>query len=366
MKKNKFTIERSPERVELMQLMASEDKQVAYKAQLAYAAQFLRPMVQRLIDQRSTVSEIFRKEVLPKGAPQTVPIDPYADYHEGDFHVWSTTKAGGLTTQTVEGLSEYPFIYSNLDSALYLNNDFMAQARLDLMGKAINRVVQEFVAKEERLGWTAILTALASGTNTNGQNHTISATTANRLQIDDFNRLKVLVTRLYQSFAGGSIAGDYGLTDMYMSPERSADIRALSYQPVNTIAVPDTQESTVLGLPDRIREDIFRAAGQSELWGVTLHELRELGDGRKLNKIFDTLSSDSPSFTAATDDLVIGMDLSQDVAISPVSGDATGNTVRVKVDDQFYASREEKTGWTFKKDIAYLVIDNRWVVGLVV
>ena len=365
MRKKKFTIERNPERVELMKLMASEDRNQAYQAQVAFAA-FLRPLVQRLLDQKSTVAEIFRKEIVPKGAPQTIPIDPYVDYREGDFHVWSTTKAGGLHTQTVEGLSEYPFIYSNLDSALYFPNDFIEQARLDLVAKGINRVVQEFVAKEERLGWTAILTALAAGTNTNGQNHVITATTADRLQLDDFNRLKVLVTRLYQSFASGSIKGDYGLTDMYMSPERMADIRAWVYQPMNTIAIPDTTESTVLALPDGIREDIFRAAGTATLWDVTLHELRELGDARKLGVIFDTLSTDTPTFTNATMDLVIGMDLSQDNCISPVQGDASGNTVKVKTDDQFYASRQEKIGWTFSKSISYTITDNRWVVGLIV
>lgn len=364
MKMNKFDIERTPERVELMKAMASEDITIAHKAQLAFAAQFLRPMVQRLIDQKSTVSQIFRKQVLAKGVPQTIPIDPYADYHEGDFHVWSITKAGGLHTQTVEGLSEYPFLYHNLDSALYLEKDYIEQSRLDLMAKAINRIVQEFVAKEERMGWTAILSSLASGTNTNGQNHTITSTTPDRLQLDDFNRLKTLVTRLYQSFAGGSIAGDYGLTDAWISPERSADLRSWVYNPLNTLAIPNTDESTALGLPDNIREGIYRAAGVSEIWGVTIHELRELGDGRKLNQIFAQVTTGSPSFSATTDDLVIGMDLSQDVAISPVAGDATGNTVSVKVDNQFMYNRENKIGWTFRKDVAYLIIDNRWIVGL--
>lgn len=365
MRKKKFNIDRTPERVELMKLMASEDRNVAYKAQLAFAA-FLRPIVQRLLDQRDTTSAIFRQEVLAKGAPQTIPIDPYIGAAENDWLVWSTTKAGGLHTQTVEGLTEYPFIYSNLDSALYLNKDYVEQSRLDLMAKAINRLVQEFVAKRERLGWTAILTALAAGTSTNGQNHVINSTTAGRLQIDDFNRLKTLVTRLYISFAGGSISGDYGLTDMYMSPERMADIRALSYQPVNTLATPNTDESTVLGLPDRIREDIFRAAGTSTLWDVTLHELRELGTGRKLNQIFDTLSTDVPAYANATQDLVIGMDLSQDTCISPVQGDNAGGTLVTKVDDQFYASRMDKVGWTFSQKISYNVIDNRWIVGLIV
>ena len=138
MRKKKFTIPSTPERAELFKLMASDDISVAYQSQVSFA-NFLRPIVQRLIDQKATVSDIFRTEVIAKGAPQTIPIDPYADYTEGSFHVWSTTKAGGLTTQTVEGLSEYPFSYSNLDSALYLDKSYVENARLDLMAKAINR-----------------------------------------------------------------------------------------------------------------------------------------------------------------------------------------------------------------------------------
>lgn len=365
MRKKKFSIPSTVERAELFKSMASEDPAIAYQSQTAFAA-FLRPIVQRLIDQKATISDIFRTEFIPKGAPQTIPIDPYADYREGDFHVWSTTHAGGLTTQTVEGLSEYPFTYANLDSALYLDKSYVENARLDLMAKAVNRVVQEFVAKYERLGWTAILTALANGTNTNGQNHVISSTTAGRLQLDDFNRLKTLVTRLYQSFAGGSIAGDYGLTDMYLSPERMADIRAMSYQPMNTVATPNTDESTALGLPDKIREEIFRAAGTSTLWDVTLHELRELGTSRKLNTIFKAVTTNTPSYTTATQDLVIGMDLSQDNCISPVKSGADGSTVSVKVDNQFYASRMEKLGWYFHSERNFLVVDNRFVVGMIV
>lgn len=365
MRKKQFTIDRNPKRVEMMQLMASEDMNVAYQAQLAMA-RFLAPMVERLIDQKSTVGSLFRKQLVPKGSTNTILIDPYADYQAGDFYVWSTTKAGGLTTQTVEGLSEYPFSFFNLDSALYFERDYMEQARLDLVAKAINRIAQEFLNKEEIAGWTMILSALASGTNTNGQNHVINATTAGRLQIDDFNRLKTLMARLFQSFTGGSIAGDYGLTDLFLSPERMADIRAMSYQPMNTIAIPNTDESTVLPLPDRVREEIFRAAGTQVIWDVQLHELRELGLNRKLNKIFDAVSTNTPTYNAATQDLVIGLDASQDTLISPVRSDNGGGTLQVRVDNQFFYNRADKAGWFFHKEEAFCVIDNRFVVGLIV
>lgn len=370
MRKKKFTIPSTPERQELFKLMASDDAMVAYQSQVSFAT-FLRPIVQRLLDQKATVTDIFRTEVMAKGAPQTIPIDPYADYHEGDFHVWSTTKAGGLATQTVEGLSEYPFTYANLDSALYLDKSYVEQARLDLMAKAINRVVQEFVAKSERLGWTALLTALVNGYNTQGKNHTIDSATSS-MQIDDFNKLKVLVTRLYMSFAGGSISGDYGLTDMYLSPERVADLRRFSYNPMNTQSSPASDASNHSGnvaLPDSVREKIFNAAGTQELWGVTIHELRELGVNRKLSQIYKTVLSaqaaNTNTFTLASDDLAIGLDLSQDNCISPVQADSDGSgTVSVKVDNQFYATRMEKLGWYFKQNRSFLVVDNRFIVGM--
>lgn len=376
MRKKKFTIPSTPERSELFKLMASDDVSVAYQSQVSFAA-FLRPIVQRLIDQKATVSDIFRTEVIAKGAPQTIPIDPYASYSEGDFHVWSTTKAGGLTTQTVEGLSEYPFTYSSLDSALYLDKSYVENARLDLMAKALNRVVQEFVAKKERLGWTALLTSLSAGTNTNGQNHVLTSTTPDRFQIDDFNRLKTLVTRLYQSFAGGSIDGDYGMTDLYLSPKRMEDIRGMAYNPVNTILGPTAVGATVANytnttavpLPDSIREQIFRGAGLATLFDVTIHELRELGDGRKLNTIYKAVpgSTNGLSYTTATDDLVIGLDLSQDTCICPVAGDVDGSSsVSVKVDNQFAFSRAEKLGWYFKQQVSYNVIDNRFICGMIV
>jgi hypothetical protein len=365
MRKKQFTIERNPKRVEMMKLMASDDMNVAYQAQTAMA-KFMREFVQRLFDQKSTISGIFRKEYMAKGAPQTILVDPYEGYAEKDFHVWSITKPGGLTSQTVEGLSEYPFGYFNLDSALYFEKDYIEQARLDLLAKGINRVVQEFVAIEERLGWTMILTALAAGTNTNGQNHVINSNTAGVFQIDDFTRLKTLITRLYQSFASGSIAGDYGLTDLYMSPERMADLTRMSYNPMNTYGIPNSDESTSLGLPDKIREEIFRASGTKEMWGVEFHELRELGLGRKLNVIFDGVSTNTPTYNNATQDLMIGMDLSQDVAISPVESGDSGETVKVAVDNQYFYNRQNKAGWFFTRRNGYAVIDNRWLCGLIV
>lgn len=366
MRKNKKTIDRTPRRVELMQLMASDNPQTAYQAQVAFAA-FLGPMVQRLLDQASTVSMIYDDVLIPKGSPQTVPVDPYQYYQEGEYRVWSVTKGGNLHTQGTEGLTEYPFNFYSLDSAISFDKDYAEFARLDLMTNDIHRVVQEFVAKQERNGWGPILAALAYGASASGQtnaglNNSIGATTAGIFQIDDFNNLKLRHSRIYQSFAGGNVAGDYGMTDMFMSPEVMANVRSFSYQPMNTRAGSTTTSgATALGLPDAIRESIFIQSGTMSIWNVQLHELKELGVNRKLTQIFNTYypGGGSPTFTLASQDLVLGMDLGTQSCKRPVRIDKNGGQLLIKPDDQ-YVSRAERIGWYMKLVESRVVVDNRF------
>jgi hypothetical protein len=362
--KKRNTIERTPRRVELMQLMASENPQIAYQAQVAFAA-FLGPMVQRLLDQAATVNAIYDDVLIPKGAPQTVPVDPYQTYREGEFRVWSVTKGGSLHTQGTEGLTEYPFVFYSLDSAISFDKDYAEFARLDLMTNDIHRVVQEFVAKQERNGWAPILAALAYGatSNLNGLNNSIGATTAGIFQIDDFNNLMLRHSRIYESFAGGNVAGDYGMTDMFLSPERMADVRAFAYQPMNTRAGSlASSGATALGLPDAVRQRLFDGAGTMEIYGIQLHQLKELGVNRKLTNIFNTYYSGTPSFTVGTQDLVLGMDLGTQSCKRPVRIDKNGGQLSVKPDDQ-WVSRAEKIGWYMKLVESRVVVDNRFVTA---
>ena len=79
MKNKKLVITKTPERSELMKLMASEDRGVAYQAQTAFAS-FLRPIVQRLLDQKATVNYIYSDVSIGKNDNPTVPLDPYVNY----------------------------------------------------------------------------------------------------------------------------------------------------------------------------------------------------------------------------------------------------------------------------------------------
>lgn len=361
MKRNKFTIEKTPQRVELMQRMASEDPIIAREAQVAFAA-FLAPLVQRSLDQKATVNQIYSDYPLAKGDTPTIPIDPYVDYVQGDISIWSQSAAGGLATNVVQGMSEYAFNFYKLYSALALDKTYVEEARLPLMAAAISKTIQEFIVKQEVNGWNPICSLLATAT-TNSLAHVITATTAGVFQLDDFNNLILRGTRLYSSFAGGSIdGGSTGPTDLFLSPERMADIRAFAYQPMNTRGVPNSDESTALGLPDSVREEIYRNAGAPSIYGKSLNELRELGPNRKLNTLFD--NAYGGSFTTSND-LVIALDLTKDVFIRPVRTDKGGGSVVTKVDDQFFA-RQDKVGWYFEITENRIVLDTRPVTGIII
>jgi len=359
-KDRKFKIEKTPQRAELMQRMASEDPIVAREAQVAFAS-FLAPLIQRSLDQKATVNQIYSDYPLSKGDQPTIPIDPYVDYVQGDISIWSQAAAGGLATNIVQGLTEYAFNFYKLYSALALDKSYIEEARLPLMAAAINKTIQEFIVKQEVNGWNPICSLLATAT-TNGLSHVINATTPGVFQLDDFNNLILRGTRLYQSFAGGSIDGSTGATDLFLSPERMADIRGFAYQPMNTRATPDTNESTAVPLPDSIREEIYRNAGAPSIYGKDLNELRELGPGRKLNVLFD--NAYSGSFTNSND-IVIALDLSKDVFIRPVRTDKGGGSVVTKVDDQFFA-RQDKVGWYFEITEQRIILDTRPVTGIII
>ncbi|MEK6884096.1 MAG: hypothetical protein AABY22_30990, partial [Nanoarchaeota archaeon] len=146
--------------------------------------------------------------------------------------------------------------------------------------------------------------------STDGSNHILSSTTANVFQIDDLNRLFTKVRRINVAFDGGTPANfsSRGLTDLFVSPEILGDVRSFAYEPMNTRAVPNTDESTAVPLPDSVRQSIYENPSTPEIYGVMLHEVLEFGDAKVYNNLFDTFYSGTPTFAGATDQIVLGVD----------------------------------------------------------
>jgi hypothetical protein len=358
----RLQLNNTPEQVELIKAMGSKNASTSREAQEAFAA-FIGPVVQEVLLQAGTASSVYTDAPYDEDDSPSFPLDLYYDERNVDNHITVTSQsiAGGLPSSQVVGMQELKIATYSLDSAVSFLKKYARRGRLDIAAKAIERMAQEVLVKQERNAWAVVLKALAEGT-TGGNAHITDGGgvgTNTNFQLDHLNKLMTLMKRINESFAGGTPAAAYsnGITDLYLSPEVMEDIRAFAYNAVGG----STAGAGATDLPDGVREEIYRSAGTSSIYGVTLNELIELGGGKKYNTLFD--SFDSVSFNAADDEIIIGVDNSKGAFIRAIAQQSeTGGTFNAQADDQF-AQRSEKVGFFGKVEEGRVCLDSRAVVG---
>ena len=181
------------------------------------------------------------------------------------------------------------------------------------------------------------------------------------------------IKRINTSYADGTPANNAakGITDMFVSPEIMQQVRAFAYNPVNS-----TGTNTDIPLTPNVRDQIWNSGGMGEIYGVTLHELLELGAAKKYNTLFKALidsagstiigGGDTGTFADAADEILVGVDLTRDAFVRPVARQAeSGGTFTVLPDDQFVA-RQEKQGFYGFLEEGRVCVDSRAVVGLAI
>lgn len=364
---------KTPEQIELVKQMASKNKLEAIEAREAFAALITSP-VNQVLNKLGTTNSIFEPFTFNEDDNPEIPLDPYYDKNTDYVQVWQSSDGSSAPTSETTGLKTLKLSWTGIESAFSVNERYAQRSQLDVIALHLNRMLQEMLRKKEILGWTVIMKALGQAV-TNGNDHIIQSTTENQLQVDDFNRWLTFFKRLNVSWDAGTPDAPYttGATDLYLSPEMMQEIRGMAYQPQNTRATPDTAESTVLGLPDAVREEIYRNAGLTEFYGKTLHELNELGVGYAYTHFFGSYApansgpGGNTSFDATTDEILCGIDLSRGTLISPVATfDNDGTTAVVETDDLFAAKRIRKMGWYARQQIGFACLDARSLSGLVV
>ena len=178
--------------------------------------------------------------------------------------------------------------------------------------------------------------------------------------------------RINSSWTGGTTdTRTKGVTDLIMSPERVADIRAMAYNPLNTVN-PDgggtVADGNPLAGPDTLRDELWRNAGIPTFYGLNIMEINELGTSSKFGTIFETAAAASSivAYTAANDDLVIGVDRSRDSLIRAVAVDSDSGSEFTLVADDQYSIRQNKIGYFGSVDEGRVVLDNRVLTGIIV
>jgi hypothetical protein len=378
----RIKLKNTPEQVELIKALGSKNRLVAAEASEAFAA-FLGPVIQRVILQAGTASQIYTDAPFDENDSPSYPLDLYyQELNNGYVSVWSQTLAGGLpSAQDVSAIQELKIATYRLDSAVSINKRYARQARLDIIAKLVERMSQEVLVKQERNAWAVMLKALgeASTTPQGGAalKHYIASGVAGQFKLDDLNKLMTRTKRINESWAGGTPADPYstGLTDLYVSPEIKEKIRAFAYNPLNTVGGIRTvttsgASESAIALPDAMREEIYRNAGMQEIYGVNIIELIELGLSKKYNILFDSYISETATlgtaFDPSTYQILVGVDNTKGALIRAVATSSeTGSQFNVQPDDQFL-QRSDKAGFYGSMEEGRLCIDARALSGIIV
>ena len=369
----KLKLKETPEQVELIKALGSKNPLEQAQAAEAFAA-FIAPVAQKVLSQAGTAGMIYHDSLYDEDDSPSIPLDLFYDAGVDYVSVWSQAVAGGLPTSQVSGLSEMKIATYRLDSAVSFLKRYARRGRLDVVSKAVERMAQEVLVKQERNAWAVILKALAEA-STNSLTHVIGADANSSFKPGDLSTLMTRAKRINTSFANGTPSDwdSKGVTDLFVSPEIMGYVCGFAYNPVNTTG---SLSAGPVALPYTIREEIFRASGMQEIFGIVLHELLELGIGKKYNTLFDEMvtgssvtipgAGSSGNWDATTDEILVGVDMGREAFIRPIARqDGGGSTFTALPDDQFVA-RQEKTGFYGYLEEGRVCIDSRAVVGVTV
>lgn len=381
----KVDLKRTDKQVALIKQLGSRNRTESLAAAEAIAQIVQEPLLQ-VIEQAPVISNLFEGITYARGTPPSLPLATFFDVRQRNYlQTWTQTQPGGNGSNFVQGASEIFAQVYDLWSAASLNKNYAEAANLRVVAATLERLAQEILIKRNNNAASILMNALATSvidgnaSNTNAGNYQVyRANTQGVFQLDDFNQIMTKYRRIVSSWVGGTPVGiRASISDLLGSPEWMAQIRSIAYQPQNTRGVPDSAESTVLGAPDSVRESIFKAAGNPELFGITLQEYNEFGlyvaatNQGVYNQLFSTYAGStayagyggvgSAVFAPTTEQLVIGLNTAM-FDLVRLSETGESGTYEVQADDSF-TLRSGKVGWTSHIREGFLSVDNRAKLG---
>lgn len=372
-------LKNTPEQMELVKAIGSKDAATSREAMAAFS-NAIGPVIGQVLYQAGTASLIYNDYSFGEDESPSFPLDLYYGENAGYNTVWSNSSMpGGLATSEVYGAAEMKVTTYRLDAAVSFLKKYARKNQLNILEKAIERMINEVLIKQELQAWVVLLTALGQAVENIGTNgnvsHLAAAGTQGLFLLADLSKLITLSKRINHSYAQGTAVNPYskGITDLFVSPEVKEQIRAFAYNPMNNRAWPTSNESTVLGLPDAVREEIYRSAGTSELFGISITDLNELGSAygsQKYNTLFATYAPTAcapggSNFNSSVNEVLVGVDLTKQAMLRFVETDEGGGTFSVMPDEQFI-TRQEKLGFYGYLCEGRVCIDARALLGLVI
>ncbi len=328
----------------------------------------------KLLNEYSFFSQFFRTETFVDGEIPTDKFDLWEDNTEGVIEVWSPFKQGGLASNLLWGSEEYRVFTQRFESAVHLERAWVRASKYGRVEDAIDKMVIEIANKKDFMLAATMVSVLAQVRDANGDTHLTEVVTPGTIGFRDFSKMKTRTARTKKSFYNALVRT--GATKFLVSPEIMEQIRSFAFEPANTRGIPNSDESTALGLPDAMRMALFAAGDVIEMGGMTFIQTNALGIGTAINNIFDAAyvpSGDDPTFDGSTQELIIALDPTMNSFVQYIGdyeygGDSNSRgNIMVEVDDQWHLNRtDDKFGWYAWTQVGALCHDARAIYGIIV
>lgn len=323
----------SDEFLSLYKKTGNDDQNVAYAAQRQFAKALETPLRKGVLS-GNVLGDIFETIPVEPGASTEYPLDMISPGLEGEHVAYTNPGHGRIPERAVE--SDYVMIptYSITSSIDYLLR-YAREARWDVAGRAAQVMEAGFVKKMNDDGWH---TLLAAGVDRNILVYDGDATAG----LFSKRLVSLMQTVMRRNAGGNTGSSNRGrLTDLYVSPEALEDVRNWGLDQISDI--------------DRSR--IYNTSGEgpvTNIFGVTLHDLDELGEGQEYQQFF--LNGLGGAVEASDLELVVGLDQgTSDSFIMPMK-----QALQVFEDPTLH--RQQRVGYYGWAELGFGVLDNRRII----
>lgn len=378
----KIKLKEKPEQIALIKAMGSSDEETSAKAMKVFA-NLVGPLARKVLDETNIIDSLYDTISVGEFEPRTIPLDDFYNVDKPDYvRVTFSSQPGDLAYSQLTGADDIPFTTFVVTSAIAMYRKYLKAGRIQHAENGIRKMINEVRFKMKRQGIQPILDSVAN-VQTNDQYHVTRSHQAGRFVLADLNRLETLASRIVTSALGGTAnaSGARGITDLLVSPEIVEDIRAIAYNPMNTVAAdggaPANTEDGIAA-PDSLRNEVYGAAGIPTLYGCNIIQMVEMGVGQDFNTIFDAFAGSNAYvdnagtgtavFNGATEQIVLGINRSVDVnglVKVEISDSESGSTFNALPDNQFVA-REGKVGFYGQAEAGYLSVEPRNLFAIAV
>ncbi len=329
-----YTERPSEEFISVLRKCGDSDMEVALAAQREFAKALALPLRKGVLI-GNILGNIFETINVEPGGSTEYPLDLLSPGLEGEHVAYTNPGHGRVPERAVE--SDYVMIptYSIASSIDFLLR-YAREARWDITARAMQVLEAGFVKKMNDDGWH---TLLAAGVDRNILVYDGDATAGMFSK-----RIVSLMQTVMRRNAGGNTgSGDRGrLTDLYVSPEALEDVRNWGFDQIS----------------DATRTQIYNAGGDgapiTNIFGVNLHDLDELGEGQEYQAFFE--NGLGGSVQGSDSELVIGLDQgANDSFVMPMKQ-------QVSIHEDPTLHRQQRVGWYGFAELGFGVLDNRRVI----